>query len=275
MQSEVIIHDDGEGWRIRLDALLLQEPPLSFENLIEAVGPLVPAYVAAYVAARHWHRRHGDQVGTAQQRLRLLLGDTLAQLGAVAAPLACHAEEIARQFRCLDAAVQEVVGLRVAAGRALVAARAAVDAEHGPGHWEEWCSENVHRSQGDIRKLVAIATAADPEAAAAAEREAAKVRMAKVREDRANVRAVEQRAKLRLIESPESVAPPVVQPLSEIEPEPEIEPPPDGDDIAIPAIVFIPADQYARVKEIALRDHPNFSAWIWSLIVESLEGLAP
>lgn len=103
-------------------------------------------------------------------------------------------------------------------GRELLKARTAVDTEHGPGHWEDWCKENIHRSQRDIRKLIAIAAAADPASAAAAEREAAKVRMASVREERANTADVrparaeareekdssaDQRAHVRAIPNPE------------------------------------------------------------------------
>ena len=50
-----------------------------------------------------------------------------------------------------------------------------------------WCADNIHRSKGDIRKLMALAGADDPEAAIAKERTDARSRMTA---NRANVRPV-------------------------------------------------------------------------------------
>jgi hypothetical protein len=50
------------------------------------------------------------------------------------------------------------------------------------GQWEAWCADNIHRSMRDIQKMMALAGAADPEAAAEEER-------AKNREARAQSKA--------------------------------------------------------------------------------------
>jgi hypothetical protein len=81
---------------------------------------------------------------------------------------------------------------RLEVGKALIAARIAVEVEHGPGHWEEWCRENFKRSQGDIRKLMKLAGAGDPDEALAEEREDAKLRMREKRANDAAVRAVDR-----------------------------------------------------------------------------------
>ena len=103
------------------------------------------------------------------------------------ATLGERAEQINRLFAEVNNAARALVYRRGELGRELLAARSAVEEEHGPGHWEAWCQENIHRSQGDIRKLMALAAAPDPVAAAAQEREKARVGMA---EQRANVSAV-------------------------------------------------------------------------------------
>lgn len=56
---------------------------------------------------------------------------------------------------------------RLQAGRELVAARAVVD----PGNWTKWCKANIKRGMRDIQQVMKMASAPDPEKAAAAERE--------------------------------------------------------------------------------------------------------
>ena len=55
---------------------------------------------------------------------------------------------------------------RVHAGRELVAVRKRIP----HGEWEKWCRVNIQRSLGDIRKVIAIVEAPDPEAALDEER---------------------------------------------------------------------------------------------------------
>jgi hypothetical protein len=45
------------------------------------------------------------------------------------------------------------------------------------GQWEAWCADNIHRSMGGIRKMMALARTGDPEAAAEEERSQARERM--------------------------------------------------------------------------------------------------
>ena len=83
---------------------------------------------------------------------------------------------------------------RVTTGLLLLQARQRVDSgEAGEGvTWEQWCRENItERKLRDIRKLLAIAKADDPEAAAEEERQKAREGMARTRErQRSNVRPV-------------------------------------------------------------------------------------
>jgi hypothetical protein len=72
---------------------------------------------------------------------------------------------------------------RVRAGFELIAVRKRIP----HGERENWCADNIHRSMGDIRKLMALAGADDPHAAVEEERSATRERM---RANRAHVRAV-------------------------------------------------------------------------------------
>ena len=64
---------------------------------------------------------------------------------------------------------------RIAAGKLLLEAKGRVqsgevkmpDGRNMP--WEKWCVDNVKRSQGDIRKVIALVSHADPEAERAAQ----------------------------------------------------------------------------------------------------------
>jgi Protein of unknown function (DUF3102) len=67
---------------------------------------------------------------------------------------------------------------RVRAGFELIAVRRRIP----HGEWEAWCADNIHRSMRDIQRLMKMAGAEDPEAAA--EEERAEVRE-QVREHRA------------------------------------------------------------------------------------------
>jgi hypothetical protein len=57
--------------------------------------------------------------------------------------------------------------------------------------WEPWCRAHINRSYGDIRKLVRMARAHDPEAAHQVEKAATKARMVRTRNQRAHMRVVE------------------------------------------------------------------------------------
>jgi hypothetical protein len=71
---------------------------------------------------------------------------------------------------------------RISAGLELARARARVDAgEVGQITWTAWCADNIKRSEGDIRKVLAIASAADPAQAAAVERQRNREAIAKHR----------------------------------------------------------------------------------------------
>jgi Protein of unknown function (DUF3102) len=72
---------------------------------------------------------------------------------------------------------------RVRAGFELIAVRKRIP----EGEWEAWCAENIHRSQREIRRLMALAGADDPEAAAEKERSETRERM---RAHRTHVRPV-------------------------------------------------------------------------------------
>jgi hypothetical protein len=74
---------------------------------------------------------------------------------------------------------------RVTAGQLLAEARHRVDAgEAGAGMgWEAWCKANVERSYRDVQRLLAIATAPDPAAAATTARETTRAQVAKSRAD--------------------------------------------------------------------------------------------
>lgn len=62
-------------------------------------------------------------------------------------------------------------GARLAAGLALIDARAMVLKELGKGQWGKWCDENIERSRFDIFKVMKIAGCEDAEAALLEERE--------------------------------------------------------------------------------------------------------
>ena len=59
---------------------------------------------------------------------------------------------------------------RVQAGKMLLEAKRLLNASGSNRSWREWCAEHIERSERDIRRLVAIAKAADPEAAHEAEK---------------------------------------------------------------------------------------------------------
>jgi hypothetical protein len=75
---------------------------------------------------------------------------------------------------------------RLQAGRELVAARAVIE----PGKWEAWCKVNIKRGARDIRQVMKMASAPDPEKALAAERERAADGMKQIRDERRNVTPV-------------------------------------------------------------------------------------
>jgi ribosome modulation factor len=75
--------------------------------------------------------------------------------------------------KCLataDQFAEKALSERIAAGRLLLIAQQRVQLGETNLGWEHWCKENVKRSLGDIRKLLALGRADDPEAAQEAER---------------------------------------------------------------------------------------------------------
>lgn len=62
------------------------------------------------------------------------------------------------------------------------------------GQWEVWCENNIRRSLGDIRKLLKMAKAHDPEAAHEAEKASRRVRPRTVRVDNAEQSGVPEAA---------------------------------------------------------------------------------
>ena len=80
---------------------------------------------------------------------------------------------------------------RISAGKLLIEARERVEAgEAGDITWSDWVKQHIDRSPGDVRKVMALARAGDPEAARGKEKETAKKAMALLRHERANVSAV-------------------------------------------------------------------------------------
>jgi hypothetical protein len=87
---------------------------------------------------------------------------------------------------------------RLDAGRMLLELRAGIEAEGE--NWWKWQRGKFNRSRKDMEKLMRLARAEDPEAAAEEERADAKARMKKVRSG-ANVRSNQVEHILQLIEA--------------------------------------------------------------------------
>jgi hypothetical protein len=86
-------------------------------------------------------------------------------------PLPTVAEKINALFDKAAKADAKAETYRISAGQELANARTRVEAgEVGAITWTAWCAQNIRRSEGDIRKVLAIANAADPDKAAAAAR---------------------------------------------------------------------------------------------------------
>lgn len=76
-------------------------------------------------------------------------------------------EAINHSFENVDRLTKDAKQYRIAAGKALMEASKHVPA----GEWGRWCKANVKRSERDIRKVMKIAGAGDPQAAVDVERE--------------------------------------------------------------------------------------------------------
>jgi hypothetical protein len=97
-------------------------------------------------------------------------------------PLPTVADKINALFDKAAKADEKAESYRISAGLELARARARVDAgEVGQITWTAWCADNIKRSEGDIRKVLAIASAADPAKAAAVERQRNREAIAKHR----------------------------------------------------------------------------------------------
>jgi hypothetical protein len=124
-------------------------------------------------------------------------------------PLDTVAAEINARFERASHYEKQATEHRIAAGLQLIEVRKRVDSgEAGEVGWEKWCAEHINRSQGDIRKVMRIAGAVDPQAALEQERANAAAGMA---EHRANVSAVD------------APAGSLFAPAEKSEPEPELE----------------------------------------------------
>jgi hypothetical protein len=75
---------------------------------------------------------------------------------------------------------------RIRAGAELIKVRGLIP----HGEWEDWCKANIRRSLGDIRKVMKLAGADDPDAAIEKERSDDAERKRLVRANRADVRAI-------------------------------------------------------------------------------------
>ena len=103
------------------------------------------------------------------------------------------ARDINRGFKLIDEYAAATDEWRIATGRLLIEARKHVKARA----WQVWCvgdgakvKGHIHRSMGDIRKVMALAGAPEPVAAAAAERQGNMAAAAKSRAKRADVSAL-------------------------------------------------------------------------------------
>lgn len=113
-----------------------------------------------------------------------------------------------------DANRQKSADQRLSAALELAKAKVRVEAgEAGEGiSWELWCGRNIKRSRGDVRKLLAIAKADDPEHALTEDREKSRQRAAQWRKDQ------ELRVRTRTEPAPAPEPPPSELPLPPGEP---------------------------------------------------------
>jgi hypothetical protein len=127
--------------------------------------------------------------------------------GGVLDPLAAVAGKINALLDKAAKADEKAETYRISAGQELARARERVEAgEAGTTTWTAWCADNIKRSEGDIRKLLAIASSADPTKAAAAERQRNREAVAR---HRAYVSAVSGQCAVRAKNSVAAVAEPM------------------------------------------------------------------
>jgi hypothetical protein len=97
------------------------------------------------------------------------------------------AKEIRSTLDRADKSQRHADDLRITAGRMLLAAREQVQAQKLV--WSEWLAANVpDRSERDVRRLLAVAKAPDPAAAADQERRATREQVAATRQRQADIR---------------------------------------------------------------------------------------
>jgi hypothetical protein len=72
----------------------------------------------------------------------------------------------------------------------LLKAKRLIEAPGSNISWSEWCRENIERSEQDIRRLLRIALASDPEAEAERQRATAREGMQRTRAKRTNAETV-------------------------------------------------------------------------------------
>jgi hypothetical protein len=101
------------------------------------------------------------------------------------------AASINRHIDLFTRAARSCQAHRVRAGHELIAVRKRIP----EGEWEAWCADNIHRSMGDIRKMMAMARTGHPEMAAEEERATNREAQQRSRANRADVSAVKRLAR--------------------------------------------------------------------------------
>jgi hypothetical protein len=171
-----------------------------------------------------------------------------------AATLSERAQAINWLFTEVDAARRKTACRRFELGSELIRAQAVVRKELGPGQWEAWCRGNIHRSQGDIQKVMKLALARDPMAAHEAEKAASRNQRAERTE---KVRVADHAASMRHVPASEHrpVLTVVSETVSEAAPEAAVDPVQAGVATLNAALASIPAPIRAQVLAGFFKEH--------------------